>query len=201
MTMELDDLKQTWQQTPANDKTNTDIMDIIQHKSYGPIAAMKRELRKHIAFMALLPFILMLTNITNIEGVFRSVMYWSYVLFCIGAITHSYYNYRIVSRMGIMDVMIKASLEQQVELLERRIRQSLIWLRFVMIYFIILCEVVPYFQHYRMLAYWHGLSPWIRYAAYAGLLAMQYFTSKAVARRKYGEHLNYLRQLTKELQH
>ena len=50
--MELEDLKQTWKETTIIKNKNTDIMDIMKHKSYGPIAALKREFRKQIVAMA-----------------------------------------------------------------------------------------------------------------------------------------------------
>jgi len=41
--MELDDLKQAWkQQKPITTSKNTDIMDLIQHKTYGPVSALKK---------------------------------------------------------------------------------------------------------------------------------------------------------------
>jgi hypothetical protein len=200
--MELDDLKQTWQQTPVTNKTkNTDIMDIIQHKSYGPVAAMKRGFRKNIVFMAMLPFILILTNMDNVAGVFRSVMFWSYVAFCIGVIVFGITNYRILKSMEGMDVFLRSHLEQQILLLEKRIRQNIIGLRIVMLYFIALTEILPYFQYYRTLHAWHSLPPFARFGAYAALLALQYYASKAISRRKFGQHLNYLKELVREMQH
>jgi hypothetical protein len=82
--MELDDLKQTWKQTPVQKATNTNIMELIQHKSYGPVGALKREFRKQIMVMAILPVALFLTNMNDISKVLNSVMFWSYVAFCLG---------------------------------------------------------------------------------------------------------------------
>ena len=199
--MELDELKQTWQQASINNTSkNTDIMDLIQHKSYGPIAAMKRNFRKEIIMMCIIPFVLLLTNLDNVPGVLTSIMFWSYVAFCIGVIAFASYSYSIVDRMGKMDRMVRTNLEQQIHLLEARLKQNIIGIRIAMIYFIVLTEVVPYFQHYRTLAMWHSLSPFARYGTYAGLLLLQYFVSRKVVNRKFGTHLNYLRQLARELQ-
>ncbi len=198
--MELDDLKETWQQTSINKKTNLDIMDLIQHKSYGPVAALKRGYKKQIIFMAMLPAILVLTNMDNVAGVFRSVMFWSYVAFCIGIIIFASNNYRIAQKMEGMDAMVKSNLEQQTQILQGRMNQIIIGLRLVLIYFIILTEVMPYFQHYRTLAYWHSLSPLIRFGAYTTLLVAQYFLSRKIIQRKFGQHIDYLRQLVREMQ-
>src|SRR6185436_4671235 len=97
--MELDDLKQTWKETTIKKNKNTDIMDIMKHKSYGPIVSLKREFRKQIVLMALLPFLLLFTAVNDINQVFTNVLFWSYVAFCLGMIIFASINYRIVEKM------------------------------------------------------------------------------------------------------
>src|SRR6476469_1488781 len=114
--MELDDLKQSWKETPIPKPVNKNIMEMIQHKSYGPVAALKRGFRKQMIIMALMPFILLLTNASDISKPLTSVLYWSYVAVAIGVIIVAYYNYRIADKMQDMNGMVKANLEQQVSL-------------------------------------------------------------------------------------
>ena len=198
--MELDDLKNTWQQTPPNKNLNTDIMEIIQHKSYGPLAALKRTFRKQIVLMLLLPFFLVMVNSQDIQGVFTSILFWSYVAFCIYIIAFAYHNYSIVSKMENMDAMVKTNLEQQVLLLEKRANWEVSNLRIILLFFIILVEVVPYVQHYRMLDKWHSLPAAVRFGLYAVLLLLQYFLNKRIKQRKVGRHIDYLKELLKEMQ-
>lgn len=198
--MELDDLKQTWKQTPIKKNKNTDIMEMIQHKSYGPVTALKNAFRKEIVLMALLPFLLLATNANDISKPLISVMYWCYVAFCITMIVLSIRNYLTVSKWDRMDGMVRANLEQQINILEMRLRWNIIGTRITMLFFIALTEIMPYFQHFRMLDKWHSLSPYIRFGSYAALLILQYFTTKTVTRRKYGNHLEYLKRLVKELE-
>jgi hypothetical protein len=198
--MELDELKQTWNQTPVKKNINTDIMELIQHKSYGPLSALKRVFLKEIKFMIILPVILVMTNANDVRTVLTSVMFWSYVGFCICMIVFSYFNYRTVQKMGGMDEMVRSNLEQQIAILEKRLKWNMVSVRIVMLFFVVLTEVVPYFQHYRMLDKWHSLSPLIRFGAYAGLIILQYIVSRNVARRKFGRHLAYLKDLAKEMQ-
>jgi hypothetical protein len=199
--MELDDLKQTWRQSEIKTNTNIKIMDMIHDKNYGPLAILKRRFLKDIRFMAVIPFVLVLTNLDNLGGVLRSVMFWSYVIFCIGVIAFASYNYRIVAGMERMDGMVLSSLEQQIMILEKRLKQHMIGLRIVFVYFIVLSEIMPYFQHYRSLDLWHSISPVIRYSVYASLLVLQYFVSRAVCHRKFGAHISYLKQLIKQMEH
>jgi hypothetical protein len=199
--MELDDLKQTWKQADSKQKPiNKNIMELIQQKSYGPIAALKRSYQKQILVMFIIPFLLLLTNIDNITAALTSVMYWSYVSFCIGVITFAWFNYRIVDKMQSMDGVVKSTLEQQIQLLETRLKWKIIGLRIVLLVFIALTEILPYFQHYRMLNMWHSLPAITRFGCYAALLILQYFMSPFVLHKKFGRHLTYLKQLVKEMQ-
>jgi hypothetical protein len=198
--MELDDLKQLWNQTPVNTSINTDIMYIIKHKSYGPVAALKSVYRKQILLMALIPFLLLMTNLQDVQGVLTSVLFWSYVLFCVGMIVFAYYNYRIVTHMEEMDGMVKANLEKHIQLLEKRARMELAGIRGVMLFFIALTEIVPYFQQYRMLDKWHALPLFVRVSAYMGLFVLQYLLNRKIKQRKVGRHLDYLKELVNEMQ-
>jgi hypothetical protein len=197
--MELDELKHEWNNNAIRKNTNTDIMKMIQHKSYGPIAELKRSYRKQILMMTLIPFMLVLTNTDNVYGVMRSIMFWSYVAFCVAVISFAYYNYRIVDRMGSSDRLVKDYLEQQITIVQTNLKRTATGIRIALLYFILLAEVLPYFQHYRMLDKWHAVSPVIRFGLYAFLLILQYFVNKRMAERKYGRHLSYLKELAKEM--
>jgi Mn2+/Fe2+ NRAMP family transporter len=198
--MELDDLKQSWQQEEPKKIKNTDIMDIIHHKSYGPIAALKRAFLKQIRVMIIVPILVIFVNVKDWDKALTSVLLWSYVLFCLGVIAFTYANYRIVSKMEGMDERVKTTLQEQVALLERRLRRNKIGVRLAGLYFVVLLEVLPYFQHFKMLDTWHSLSPLYRFSAYAAFLLFQYFISRLVMQRKFGHHLDYLKSLVKEMQ-
>ena len=198
--MELDDLKKNWKQNTPKKITNMDIMQLIQHKSYGPIAALKRSFRKQIIVMIFLPFLLLTTSMDDINKPLTSVLFWGYTAFCISVVIFASYNYRIVSKMESMDGMVKANLEQQVNILDSRIKSMFVGLRVALIILILLTEIVPYFQHYRMLDKWHSLNPFIRFGLYATLLLFQYFVGRMLIQRKFGEHITYLKSLVKEMQ-
>jgi len=99
-----------------------------------------------------------------------------------------------------MDNMVKVNLEQQVNLLERSMKWKKTGLMAALLCFILLIEIVPYFQHYRMLDKWHSVPAAIRYVVYAGLFVLQYFANTWVNERRYGRHLKYLKELVKEMQ-
>ena len=197
--MELDDLKQSWKITPVKIK-NTDIMELIQHKSYGPIATLKKEFRKQIVLMCLMPVLLILTNLNNIEHTLTSILFWAYVLFCMAIVISSFFSYNIVKKMSENNGNVKSNLEQQINVLEKRLSWKIKGVRIVTVFFIILLEIVPSFQHYSMLDKWHSLPFLIRFGSYTLLLVLQYFASRKVCDRKFGSHLRYLRGLVSEME-
>lgn len=198
--MELDDLKKNWKQNTPKKITNMDIMQLIQHKSYGPIAALKKAYKTQIVFMLLLPFILLTTSADDISKPLTSVLFWAYVFFCMGVVVYASYNYRLVTKMEAMDGQVKQNLESQVVLLDARMKNMFTGLRIVLLVLIVLTEITPYFQHYRMLTHWHSLHPLIRFGAYALLLLFQYFVGRMILQRKFGRHIEYLKSLVKEME-
>src|SRR6185437_4314820 len=144
--MELDDLKQAWNQKQSTKPLNTDIMELIQHKSYGPLAALKKAFRKQIVLMAIIPAYFIMLNVDDLHALSNNVILWSYIAFCLGVIIFSYYNYRLVNKMEGMDNMVKVNLEQQVNLLERSMKWKKTGLMAALLFFILLIEIVPYFQ-------------------------------------------------------
>jgi hypothetical protein len=197
--MELDDLKQSWKEQPIQSTKNTDIMEMIQHKSNGPVAALKRGFKKQMRIMMLMPLFIFITNSMNAEGLLNSIIFWSYVLFCILVVIFFYFNYRIAARMEAMEGNVKENIEHQILLLEKRQRWKIIGLPIATLFFILLFEVVPYIQYYKMLNTWHNLSPLIRFGAYASILALQYFASRRIGERRFGAPIRHLKEMMKEM--
>src|SRR3954470_3330750 len=125
--MELDDLKQQWKEADKIQKLKTqNIMEMIQHKSYGPVSALKRSFRKQMLVMTVVPIALIATNMEHIDKTLTSVLFWFYIAFCIGVIIFAKLNYAVVKKMEGMDRLVKANLEQQIFILETRLRQNMI---------------------------------------------------------------------------
>lgn len=197
--MELDDLKQSWKAQKTDTAKNTNIMELIQHKSNGPVAALKRGFKRQIILMLLMPGLIFIANSMNAEGLLRSILFWSYVGFCILAVVFFYFDYRITNRMESMEGDVKANLQKQILLLEKRLRWKIIGLPIITLFFILLLEVLPSIQYYRMLNTWHNLSPFFRFGAYGLLLLFQYVVSRRINERKFGAHLRHLKELVREM--
>ena len=199
--MELDDLKNQWKQADKIQKLkNQNIMELIQNRSHGPVAELKRSFRKQMIAMTVVPIAILATNMHQIDKTLSSVLFWFYIVFCIGVIIFARLNYAVVQKMEGMDGNVKSNLEQQIFVLERRLRQNLIGIRVALLFFIVLTEVLPYFQYFRMLNTWHSLSPFIRFGSYAGLFLFQYSLSRLLSRRKFGQHISSLKDLVKQME-
>ena len=198
--MELDDLKQHWKEADkVQTLKNKNIMDMIQHKSYGPLAELKKSFKRQMIAMTVVPIAIIGTNLEHIDKTLTSALFWFYILFCFGVIIFARFNYAMVKKMENMDGMVKSNLEQQIVILETRLQQNIIGIRVALLFFIVLTEVLPYFQDFRMLNKWHSLSPFIRFGAYAALLLFQYFLSRRLSQRKFGQHIDYLKELVQQM--
>jgi hypothetical protein len=175
-------------------------MELIQNRSHGPVAELKRSFRKQMIAMTVVPIAILATNMHQIDKTLSSVLFWFYIVFCIGVIIFARLNYAVVQKMEGMDGNVKSNLEQQIFVLERRLRQNLIGIRVALLFFIVLTEVLPYFQYFRMLNTWHSLSPFIRFGSYAGLFLFQYSLSRLLSRRKFGQHISSLKDLVKQME-
>jgi len=197
--MELDDLKQAWNHQNKQSSQNQDIMELIHQKSRGPVASLKQAFKKQVRFFICLMIIMIATQISNLNNTAALIFIGTYILFCIGVALFFYQNYRITSELEGMDGNVKSSLEQYVMVLQQRLKWQQVGARIVMLIFILLLEVVPFFLHGRMLDKWHSLPPLIRFNVYAAFLAIQYFLGRSVEKQKFGQHLSYLKELTTEL--
>jgi hypothetical protein len=199
--MELDELKQQWKHADANQTSqNKNIMEMIQHSSNGPVAALKTSYKRQIGLMALMPIVLILTNFANIETTLSSVLFWTYTAFCFAVVIFAGYNYKVVKQMEDSGVMVKPHLERMIRFLETSMQRNVTGVRIAMLFFIVLTEVLPYIQHFRMLDAWHGLSPLIRYGTYALLVLLQYFSVKRMSYIKFGQHIERLKGLVRQME-
>lgn len=198
--MELDDLKQTWN-TPFNynNLNNDTIIQMIQHNSTGPLAGLKKAFRKQYRVIIIVA-VFVLMQLTHGFTSINIIMFSFYAALCAGLAYFFYSNYRVVQRMETMDMQIKATIQQQITLLETRLRWHLIGIRIALLVFIALIEILPLFQHSRMIDKWHLLPVYTRIFAYAGIIALMYFVSRSLSRRKYGRYLAHLKELATHLQ-
>ena len=175
-------------------------MEFIQQPQYGPVAALKKEFRKQIALMILAMAFISMTTIKEISDLRNNILFWSYMAFLVGAIIFHILNYRIARQMEIMNGDVRSNLQKQIDILETRLRWKRIVLPLVTLFFVVLVEILPYYQHFRMLDKWHAVPVMARIGSYAGILLLQFFANRWVTWKKFGSHLDYLKKLLKEME-
>ena len=197
--MELDDLKKTWKQENQKQTKTPDIMELIHQKSRGPIASLKNSFRKQMIVVTALMSMVIATQAGNLDSTSSNLLFWTFIGFCLAMILTFYMNYRQTGKMEAMDEKVKNNLMKYVNMMEQRLRWQNIGARVVILFLILLLEIIPLYQHVRMLDTWNTLSPLIRFSSYAAYLVFQYYISRSVTRRKFGKHLDHLKSLLKEV--
>jgi hypothetical protein len=197
--MELDDLKKAWKQENSKQTKTPDIMELIHQKSKGPIASLKNSFRKQMMFVTGMMSIVIATQAGNLDSISSNLLFWTFIGFCLAMIITFYINYRQTGKMASMDDKVKNNLIQYVDMMEQRLKWQNIGARIVILILIFLLEIIPHYQHVRMLDTWHSLSPLIRFSSYAAYLFFQYFISRSVTQRKFGKHLDHLKNLLREV--
>ena len=197
--MELDDLKRTWKQENQKQTKTPDIMELIHQKSRGPIASLKNSFRKQMIVVTALMSMVIATQAGNLDSTSSNLLFWTFIGFCLAMILTFYMNYRQTGKMEAMDEKVKNNLMKYVNMMEQRLRWQNIGARVVILFLILLLEIIPLYQHVRMLDTWNSLSPLIRFSSYAAYLVFQYYISRSVTRRKFGKHLDHLKSLLKEV--
>lgn len=197
--MELDDLKKTWKQENQKQTKTPDIMELIHQKSRGPIASLKNSFRKQMIVVTALMSMVIATQAGNLDSISSNLLFWTFIGFCLAMILTFYMNYRQTGKMEAMDEKVKNNLMKYVNMMEERLRWQNIGARVVILFLILLLEIIPLYQHVRMLDTWNSLSPLIRFSSYAAYLVFQYYISRSVTRRKFGKHLDHLKSLLKEV--
>lgn len=175
-------------------------MEMMQNKSNGPVAALKRSYRKRMLAMTIMPLVIIATNLQHIDKTLTSALFWFYIVFCIGVIIFSGISYSNVKKLEEMDNVVKSTLVQQIALLERGAKQKLIGVRLAILFFIVLLEVLPYLQHFSMLSKWHALSLFIRYGAYVLFFLFIYYFSRRMNYNRFEKHIIRLKELVTQMQ-
>lgn len=197
--MELDDLKQSWQKaTERAERPNRDVQEMLQNRSEGPVAQLKRRFRKGLLLMPAL------VGISFFELHADNTISWlvrGYLLvFCFLMLIYFYLSYRLVSKMQNMHETVKANLQRQVELLKTGLKWRLLITRSMFLLYAILLEVFMYVRPNDGLSNWRAHSLPFRLCAYAGAFIAGYLISKYATNHRYKKQITYLEQLVAQMQ-
>lgn len=192
--MDLDQLKQKWQVETEHDVSrDADLSYNLREPARSSLSALKKSFRKQMLLMVVL-FAFIYYQFRHKE-LFINTFLWWYFGFCFGLAVFFYLNFRLVSRLEKNNQPLVPHLRTQLNVIETRIRWQRMFTRVVAIVLMLLAEILPFYSTESMVVKWHAVNPIVRIAAYAGFLVFQYFLGKRLAEKRYGQHIDRLKQL------
>ncbi len=198
--MELDELKSLWeQQTPADvDAHNKKIIDMIQSKSYGPIASLRSFFKRGFI---ILPFLIFMIGYAFINKEEMNDPVWWMLLFMLIPSTIFYIRwYYTLGKLQKMELPMKATMERDVVLLERGLRGLYICMHAVgLIMIIVMLEVLTTHNSHSITYKWHFVPEYLRYLAYIAFGIWSYFSGKKTQYRYFGRDIDSLKDLLSKM--
>lgn len=194
--MELDQLKENWNRESAEDMelVNKNIMELIQHKSYSPVAILKRKFSIQLLIFPMLVGIVFYKFTKNPELI-TDFTFWFFILFCFAFACFFWFNYSIVNRLQNSHDNVKAAIVNDITILEKGFKKYFIVSRIIFVLFIIILEVLIYNHKLPDFENWYSYALPVRILGYILVLIFQYFLAKFSFQKQYGQHISFLKNL------
>jgi hypothetical protein len=198
--MELDDLKNSWKNKTENstETSKNEIMEMIQHKSYGPLASLKEKLIRQVAIIPFVYAILIWKVIDKPElqrdpffGLFITVILIGSVFFAI-----AYWKLEQIRTEGSN---VKSSLEVQAVSLHKIFTGYRISAFLGVVAIGVFLEVFHNQGTALLMQEWYDVPIAARIAVYAMLIVIGFFAAGMTYRQQFGQHIQKLRELTRQL--
>lgn len=194
--MELDDLKESWKKDNEKSNLNLNIMELIQRKSGGPIAVLKKIFKKKFLVLTMVTCTLAMQNITLWNN---DLMMWLFIGFC-GLIDGYYYTrYNLLDDMQVLDMAVSNNIQKQVAILEKGFVFHLAILQVMPVIFAIVLEILMYHHQEPFFADWYGQPVYLRVACYTGLVGVFFIVKQYTIDRNFSRHIKYLKELSTQL--
>ncbi len=192
--MELDDLKDKWRNSdPTHTSTSKQkIMELIQQKSHGPVAALKKAFRKQLL---IIPALAMLVGDALINPSRRTDPFFSLcfgiILLCGIFFAVGYFS---LDKMSKADAPVVDQLKRQL----RSLQEMMLFYRIIsfagVLMLVIFLEVYKDLWTGTAVADWFEVGLWLRIPAYGGLLFWAYTAFNTFFQKEYGKHLDELKK-------
>lgn len=194
--MELDDFKQTWNNSAAQDTAPAyDLNVLLAKKSEDPLSLLKIKYRKQLILLPAAAAVLLWTNLAN-PAMERNVITWLAIPLLLLLAMNYYYNYRVVVKMQhSADESVKRSLETNLLILQKNGRLHLQLTSVFLIVAIAALEIALYKNLLPVYHAWAAVSIPLRVAAYAGIIVAQSYISKYYFKLHFGQYFNRLQDL------
>lgn len=196
--MELDDLKQLWQQQPTEQPADTAaLQQMLLQRSKGPIARIRRNLTREL-WVVMVTYTLSIVFYVFVD----KSRYWHVALFLvfIAVVFFIYYfmKSRLLKEMENVSGQVKTTLERQIHLLSK-------YVRFYFVSGTIGTPLAFFFALFMVKSRMpQGIvySEFFNWALGIGMLVLtviSYFLNKWYVNKLYGKHVEKLRELIRQL--
>jgi hypothetical protein len=201
--MELDDLKQVWQQqTPENIDVRNDkkIIDMIQNKNYGPLSILKSRFSRHLMIFPLGVFAFVYAFIEKPQ-LLQNPLMWFFLGFVLYVAGFMYFFYRTTNRLLTFQYSLKQDMEKDVKALDTRYRRMSYSNGIALIALFVFSEILMYYHQEPDYEGWYKVALYWRILAYIGAIALNYLSYRKLGwYKQVGRHIDYLKNMLREME-
>ena len=200
--MELETLKTLWQEQetpPLEEASREQLLAMLQRRSGGPIARMRRNLRVEVVLMivAYIPCIVFYELAFN--GRMAGIS-WLYAGVLVFFYAYYYRKNQLLKKMQCVSCEVRSNLAGQLKTLQRYIR-FYFWASTLMVpvMLIVAFEIAlrGYEPVHRSFNWWRGLP--LLLGLVVVLTALIYYFNRCNINRLYGRHIRKLQELLREM--
>lgn len=195
--MELDDLKQVWQEQQSGPEAGKESLQALMlGKSKGPIARIRRNLNRELWVVLVLYVLTILFYIFVDQSRYWNVAIMLVVILAL-FIVYYYKKSRLLKEMDCVSGQVKATLERQIVLLERYIRFYFLsgTIGTPLVFFVTLFLLKSNMPQGIVLSEFFS---WPMAAGMAVLVLVSYLLNKWYVNKLYGKHVEKLKELMRE---
>jgi len=208
--MELESLKTIWKELepqPTPEKDGELILALLQKRSRGPVARMRRNLIRELLLIIVTYIPLILFYLVEFEGRLSAI---SGLVFLLGLFFCGYYYRKmlLLNEMQCVSCMVRSNLARHVKTLKKYTRFYLLAGTLVMPFTAIYCYAILHWNlpHASGIQLYHRLSPapWWANSIYwllllAPLTIAIYYLNAWYINKLYGRHIKKLQELLREM--
>ena len=194
--MELDDFKQTWNNSAAQSAAPAyDLNVLLAKKADDPLSLLKMKYRKQLILLPAAAAILLWTNLAN-PAMEQHAISWIAIVLLLLLTVNYYYNYSVVVKMQHSAAeSVKQCLETNLLTLQRNGKLHLQLTSIFLIVAIAALEIALYKNLLPVYQDWAAISIPLRVAAYAGIVVAQVYISKYYFKLHFGQYFSRLQDL------
>lgn len=198
--MDLDELKQAWQQPGADDiKPIIPDFSFLKDRSYGPLAVLKRQYNKKLILLLVFLFVWIYDYIRYPDRLNNPLIWVLTIAIVLSIIYAALFLFVMDKMQNGSGLPVKENIEKNTALLRRYYRWARISKLIILSLLFILIELMMAFHIKPYITYWNTVFVGFRIIAYAMVFVLSYVMSRFIYQARFEKHLSYLENLLKQL--